>query len=69
VEGNTISLGMGRKFRILARCGRGAGTEGAAVAALGLRECARVHCMGMHGVCAPMQPGPEGALGHYIDQT
>jgi hypothetical protein len=46
VEGNARSLAMGRKYRILALCGRGADTEGPAVAALGLRECARVHCMG-----------------------
>jgi hypothetical protein len=46
VEGNTRSLAMGRKYRILATCGRGAATEGPAGAALGLRECAPVHCMG-----------------------
>jgi hypothetical protein len=32
--------------RILARCGRGAATEGTAVDAPWLRECTRVHCMG-----------------------
>jgi hypothetical protein len=46
VKGNTRTLGMGRKYRILARCGRGDATVGASVAVLGLRECARVHCMG-----------------------
>jgi hypothetical protein len=46
VTGNTGCLAMGRKYRILASFGRGADTEGATVAVLGLRVCAQKHCMG-----------------------
>jgi hypothetical protein len=67
VKGNTRSLGMASKYRILASCGRGADTKGATGAVLGLRECACALHGRMHGVCAPTQPDPEGALGHQIN--
>jgi hypothetical protein len=62
VKGNPRSLAMGRKYRILARCGRGAATVGPAVAALGLRECAALHGrMGVKKRCPCHGALPSGA--------
>jgi hypothetical protein len=62
VEGNPSCLGMGRKYRILARCGRGAATVGPAVAELGLRECAALlGRMGVISRCPCHGALPSGA--------
>jgi hypothetical protein len=63
VKGNPRSLGMGRKHRILARCGRGAATLGATGAVLGLRECAALHGrMGVKTRCPRHGALPGGAV-------
>jgi hypothetical protein len=54
-------LAMGRKYGILARCGRGAATVGAAVAVLGLRECAALHGrMAVKSAAHAMEPSSVG---------
>jgi hypothetical protein len=61
VKGNARSLNMGPYYMNQGSCGRGGATVGAAVAALSLRACARLHCMA-HGM--PMQPSPKVPDGH-----